>query len=74
MATTQSGESIFEDFEEGKAEQLWKKGKLNSEEYFTLENSKGPKYLTAVVSNSSKHDRVMDLKIIGNITIEKKVM
>ena len=33
---------ILEDFEENKAEQLWKKGVPNDEGYFTLENSKVP--------------------------------
>ena len=39
---------ILEDFEEGKAEQLWKKGVPNDEGYFTLENSKLPKVMTAI--------------------------
>ena len=50
-----------EDSEEDKAEQLWKKGEPNAEGYFTLENSKVPKVLTA--SSSS------DLEIQGNITL-----
>ena len=66
------GEVIFGALEEGKAHQLWKKGNPNSEGFFTLENSKVPKFLTVVVSNSSKHHSIMDLKIIGNITIQKK--
>ena len=36
------------DVEENKAEQLWKKGEPNAEGYFTLENSKVPKILTAI--------------------------
>ena len=39
---------ILEDFEENKAEQLWKKGVPNDEGYFTLENSKVPKLLTFI--------------------------
>ena len=37
----------LEYFEEVKAEQLWKKGEPNAEGYFTLQNSKKPKVLTA---------------------------
>ena len=55
------GNVDLEDFEEDKAEQLWKKGEPIAEGYFTLENSKVPKVLTA--SSSS------DLEIQGNITL-----
>ena len=51
----------LEDFKEDEAYQLWKKGEPNAEGYFTLENSKVPKVLTA--SSSS------DLEIQGNITL-----
>ena len=51
----------LEDFQEGKAKQLWKKGDPNAEGYFTLENSNVPKVLTA--------DSSSDLKIKGNITL-----
>ena len=54
-----SGEVIQENFEEDKAEQLWKKGELNDEGYFNLENIKVPKVITAI--NSSR------LEIKGNI-------
>ena len=37
---------ILQDFEEDKAEQLWKKGESNAEGYFTLENYKVPQVLT----------------------------
>ena len=37
---------------EGKAEHLWKKGELDAENYFTLENSGEPKVLTAISKNS----------------------
>ena len=50
----------LEDFEEGKASQLWKKGELDAEDYFILENSKWPKVLTAVSES---------LEIKGNITM-----
>ena len=46
------GEVILEDFEEGKAEQLWKKGERNAEGFFTLENFKVPKVMTAVSPDS----------------------
>ena len=59
--TTNDGGVTLEDFEDGKAEQLWKKGEPNAEGYFILENSSVPKVLTA--SSSS------DLKIQGNITL-----
>ena len=48
-------------FEEGKAHQLWKKGELDAEDYFTLENSGVPKVLTAISESS--------LEIKGNITM-----
>ena len=43
---------VLEDFEENKAEQLWKKGVPNDEGYFTLENSKVPKVMTAISPTS----------------------
>ena len=61
LATASDGQVILEDHEEGKAEQLWKKGKPNSEGYFTLENSKVPKIITAISSST--------LQIKGNITL-----
>ena len=47
LGITNNDEVILEKFEENKVRQLWKKGKANSEGYFTLENSKVPKLLTA---------------------------
>ena len=38
LATTIDGKVTLEDFEENKAEQLWKKGMPNAEGYFTLTN------------------------------------
>ena len=46
------GEVILKDFVEGKQGQLWKKGSLNAEGYFTLENSETPKFLTATPDNN----------------------
>ena len=51
---------ILEDFEDDKDGQLWKKGELNPEGYFTLKNDRVSKFLTADSSNS--------LKLKGNIT------
>ena len=59
--TTNDGKVILEIFEEDKAEQLWKKGEPNAEGYFTLENYKVSKVITATSSNS--------LELKGNITL-----
>ena len=57
-----NGAVAFElDIEENKAEQLWKKGQPNAKDFFTLENCKVPRVLTA--SSSSK------LEIIGNTNL-----
>ena len=58
--TTNDGKVILEIFEEDKAEQLWKKGEPNAEGYFTLENYKASKVLTATSSTS--------LELKGNIS------
>ena len=60
LGTTNYDEVILEDFEEDKAEQLWKKGEPNAEGYFTLENSKVPKIMTGISSTKLE---------IGNITL-----
>ena len=59
--TTNDGKVILEIFEEDKAEQLWKKGEPNAEGYFTLENYKASKVITATSSTS--------LELKGNITL-----
>ena len=41
-------EVILADFQEDKAEQLWKKGTPDAEGFFTLENSEMPKFITAI--------------------------
>ena len=56
------GEVILEDFEDGNADQLWKKGESDADGYFTLENSKVPKVITAISKSG--------LEIKGNITHE----
>ena len=60
-ANAKTGKVIPEDFKEGKAHQLWKKGELDAEDYFTLENFGVPKFLTAINESS--------LEIKGNITM-----
>ena len=49
------------DLEEGKAQQLWKKGEAKAEGYFTLKNIWGSNALTAVSETN--------LQISGNITL-----
>ena len=61
LGVTNDDKVILEDFEEGNACQLWKKGKLDAEDYFTLENSGMPLVLTAISESS--------LEIKGNITM-----
>jgi hypothetical protein len=64
LGTTNDSKVIPEDYEEGKAQQLWKKGEPDAEGYFTLENSNGTKIMTANYLNSSI------LQIKGNITLK----
>ena len=61
LGATNDGQVIREDYEEGKAQQLWKKGEPNAEGYFTLENSKEAKIMTAISSSI--------LRVIGNIPL-----
>ena len=61
LGTSNDGEVVLEDFEEDKTDQLWKIGESNAEGYFTLENSKVPKVMTAISSSS--------LEIKGNRTL-----
>ena len=61
LGATSDGKVILEDFEEGKAHQLWKKGEVDTEDYFTLENSGVPKGLTATSESS--------MEIKGNMNI-----
>ena len=65
LAITNNNEVIPEDFEEDKeAKQLWKKGELDAEEYFTLKNSEVPKLITAISSSrlkiKGKHNSAVD--------------
>ena len=61
LGATSDGKVIQEVFIEGKADQLWKKGKPDAQGYFTLENSGVSKVLTAFSESG--------LKIKGNITM-----
>ena len=66
LGATNNVEVILEDFEEDKAEQLWKKGVANLDGYFILENSKVSKVLTTGISTET-------LEIKGNINQERIV-
>ena len=64
LETTNDNRVILEDFEEDKAEQLWKKGNPDAKGYFILVPSLAssvtvPKVITAISEN--------DLEIKGNI-------
>ena len=65
LEATSNDKVTLEDIEDGKTEQLWKKGEPNTEGYFILENCKVPKILTAISSSRNL------LEIKGNITIKK---
>ena len=61
LGSTNYSKVSQEDYEKGKAQQLWKKGKANGKGYFTLENSGMPKVITAISESG--------LEIKGNITL-----
>ena len=61
LGITPDGNVIEEEFVDGNQGQLWKKGRLNAEGYFTLENSELPKFITAISESG--------LEIQGNITL-----
>ena len=53
LGSTKDGEVILEDFKENKPEQLWKKGHIrNKDGFYSLENSKVPKVITAISSSN----------------------
>ena len=60
LGITDDNKVILEDFEEDKAEQLWKKGDASLDGYFILESSKVPKVLTSSILTET-------LEIKGNI-------
>ena len=54
LESSSDGDVILKDFEEDKAQQLWKKGEPDDKGYFTLENQSPNLFtLTANSSNSS---------------------
>ena len=65
LGATSDEKVILEDFEEGKVHQLWRqlwrKGELDAENYFTLEKDLFPKVLTAISESS--------FEIQGNINM-----
>ena len=61
LESTTGDKVIEEDFEEDKAEQLWTEGDHDAEGYFTLKNTKGKKYMTAVSETT--------LEIQGTVTL-----
>ena len=62
--TTDDRKVILENFEDDEDGQLWKKGEPNKKGYFTLENHKVSKYLTATSLLS-----LTRLELKGNITL-----
>ena len=58
---TIDGKVILENFVQGKTQQLWKKGEPDDEVYFTLENFKGTKVITAISESG--------VEIKGKITL-----
>ena len=60
MEATSDDKVIQKDYEEGKADQLWIKGRVDAEDYFTLENYGVSKALTAISKKG--------WKVKGNIT------
>ena len=70
MGSTSDGKVIEEVKVEGKAEQLWKKGKTGSDGYFTLENSKVTKIITAIIKGVEGEWKDK-LVLRGNITFRR---
>ena len=66
LGTTPDGNVIEEEFVDGNQGQLWKKGRLNAEGYFTLENSEKSKFLTAKSGGIIPEIIADSLKITGN--------
>ena len=61
LGATRKSKVNLEDSEEGRAQQLWKKGKTDAQGYITLENFGVPKVLTAISET--------ELEIKGIITL-----
>ena len=79
LEITNDVEVILRDFQNGKDEQLWKKGEPNTKGFFTLIHSKVAKVMTASadIQTSSTaliaHIHSIGLKIIGNINLKRIV-
>ena len=65
FGTTSDGKVILKDLKENEDDQLWKKGEPNAEGYFTLENYKVSKVMTATSSTS--------LELKGDVTKAHKL-
>ena len=52
LEATSDGKVIEQPLVEGKADQLWKKGEPDAKGYFTLQNSREPKLITAISESS----------------------
>ena len=61
LGTTSDDKVIQEVFEDGKADQIWKKTKADKEGYVTLQKQMEPKVITAISESG--------LEIKGNITL-----
>ena len=70
LGVTNDDKVILEDFEEGNACQLWKKGKLDAEDYFTLENSGMPLVLTAISESSLEIQGNYEMNITSSLFID----
>ena len=66
LGTTNHSRVILENFEADKPGQLWKIGDPNAEGYFTLENHKVPKAISATSSTS--------LELKGKITLRWRLL
>ena len=67
LESSSDGDVILKDFEEDKAQQLWKQGKPDADGYFTLESvNPGLFTLTAVSTNKFQITSNITLRWIGN--------
>ena len=77
LKITENNQVILDDFEEDKAEQLWKKGEPDSEGYFLLESAVGsvtvPKVITAISEGGLeiKHLKHLNKKQLKNFFLER---
>ena len=64
LESSSDGDVILKDFEEDKAQQLWKKGKLDAEGYFTLESQTPDSF---ILSSSASNSSILQIR--GIITL-----